>query len=155
MVCPTLGNCTWVPCGADWTLVDREDAHTAEARTWHKHYKGYCAARSGGITTYLHREILMAGAGVMVDHISGDKLDNRRCNLRLADRSENQANRGTQRNSSAGKKGVVYHKDKKKFLVRVTFRGKTTFVGYFATLADASSAYELAAKSIHGKWVRR
>ena len=55
----------------------------------------------------LHRLILDAPPGKHVDHINGDTLDNRKCNLRLCSIRENLLNRGPNKNNTSGYKGVM------------------------------------------------
>lgn len=67
------------------------------------------AVRRNGksLTEYLHRIIMQAPDGLEVDHINGDRFDNRRSNLRLATRSQNEQNRRkAQSSSKTGMRGV-------------------------------------------------
>jgi len=97
---------------------------------------------------YLHRVVLCAGSGDIVDHINGNTLDNRRENLRIVSASKNQLNRGTQRNSKTGVKGVSWHQARRKFRAELQFLGKKRHLGYFLSLQEAEEAYVKAAKEL-------
>src|SRR3990167_6376904 len=74
------------------TLIDKKDFMKLSQKDYYFNGKGYAARgqRIGPrkfnktLCIYMHREILNAPEGVEVDHINGNKLDNRRFNLRLA-----------------------------------------------------------------------
>ncbi len=77
-----------------------------------------------------------------IDHINGDRLDNRLCNLRLATNAENQENRVKPCcTNNAGFLGVNFNKHAGKFAARIQVNGKRIHVGYFDTPEEASSAY--------------
>lgn len=122
---------------------------------WCKRGKRYYASQmhtgNDGITKYrlMHRVILNAPRGVSVDHKNRNGLDNRRTNLRLATRSENQANslpppgvhgfRGV-RKTKYGWRAVIT-KDKKQILI-----------GRYNTKEDAAAAYNIKAAEIFGEF---
>lgn len=91
--------------------IDENDRDLVEGQSWYavpvNRRRGghYAASRKGGRTVYLHRIILGAKPGQVVDHINGDGLDNRRENLRLASISLNNANR-VRSKSKTGLRGV-------------------------------------------------
>lgn len=96
---------------------------------------------------YLHRAILSRMAGrklerlEFTDHINGNTLDNRRCNLRIATPGQNQMNRGKRADNSSGFKCVFYHKQKKKWHGRFAVNGKRMTTKYFDTAEMAYRAY--------------
>lgn len=79
--------------------------------------------------------------GLLVDHIDHDTLNNTRSNLRLATRSQQQANRRKIKPSSSRFKGVSWDTLKRKWRVRPTVDGVKTDLGYFADEAEAAAAY--------------
>lgn len=101
---------------------------------------------------YMHRAITGAGKGQIVDHRNMDTVDNRRENLRLATKSENQTNSGSHKDNKLGAKGV--HLNKGKFSAKICKDGKTVQLGRFETIGEASEAYIKAAKEIHGDFAR-
>lgn len=90
----------------------------------------------------------------MHDHKDGDGLNNRRSNLRPCTYSQNGANRGPQKNSSTGVKGVFPHRDTGKFRSCIMVEGKSRHLGIFATIEDAALAYRTAAEEAFGEFFR-
>lgn len=83
-----------------------------------------------------------------IDHINGDKADNRFCNLRDVSRTINQQNvRAARRDSTSGYIGAYFHKTCNRWAARIKVKGKVVRLGYFETPKEASDAY-LAAKRI-------
>lgn len=145
-----------------FAIVDDEDFDVYSTQKWHvkkgstKHYAA-CArkvtheGKEYSIKIFMHRCMLDADVGVIVDHINGNGLDNRRCNLRLATRSQNLANQRTVRNKW-GYKGITYRRRHKTWRARIGFNGKTVDLGEFGNLDDAAQAYDEAAKKLFGEF---
>ncbi len=108
--------------------------------------------------TFLHRVIAariygpIFLLGMEVDHINGDTLDNRDCNLRLATRKQNGRNRRRNRNNTSGYKGVYWHKANGKWAAQIVVNGKRRHLGYFDDPRDAYAAYCEAAYALHGEF---
>lgn len=117
---------------------------------------GYIRIRIDGVYYYAHRLAWMYVHGEWppadVDHINGDRADNRMCNLRLATRKENLQNRSASRSSATKVKGVDYHAGMRKYRVRIRSEGKRFTVGYFDSVEEAAIAYEKAAAELHGEF---
>lgn len=124
------GTSAWlrlVPPIADlWTRIDLADLPLAMRHTWRPTTRRFIYARAmkrprrnGQIVqTLLHRILLDAPPDLEVDHISGDTLDNRRSNLRLVTKSQNQQNRrGARPDSSTGVRGVRHLKGRYSYWV--------------------------------------
>lgn len=90
-----------------------------------------------------------------IDHINGDRSDNRIENLREASRSENAINRGVQSNNTSGAKGVWKRKGMNSWVAEIGVRGKRVKLGSFRTREAAKNAYLLAAKSLHGEFEKK
>jgi len=89
-----------------------------------------------------------------LDHAYNRPDNNRVENLRPASLSENQWNRGPQRNNRSGAKGVGWHRASGKWRARITVGGKHIYLGLFDDLEDAKWAYAAAALKYHGAFGR-
>jgi hypothetical protein len=87
-----------------------------------------------------------------VDHIDGIKTNNKFENLRLATRAENGRNRGHNKNSAIGIKGVHWSKSNKRWISQIGKGRKKLYLGSFENPEDAS--YIAAAKELHGEFAR-
>ena len=150
----------WLPLTQkNWTLVDEEDAEFLRDKKLRTH-TGYASfyAKSGRWayrTVMVHRWIMgvveKVPAEVEVDHINGNRLDNRRANLRLCTRRENAMN-VSGRAPISGFKGVV--RARGKWLAQVQADHVNHRVGLFETAEEAARAYDTAAKRLHGQFAR-
>ena len=102
----------------------------------------------------LHRHLMKPPHDLQVDHINGNGLDNRRFNLRIANKSENQQNSRTPCNNTSGNKGVFWHKNKGKWMAQIGVNGKNIYLGIFKHKCDAEAAYVKASKDIHKEFSR-
>lgn len=101
-------------------------------------------SREGKI--FLHCLILNAPPELQVDHINGDTFDNRRSNLRLCTREQNQYNRRkTKLPTSSVYKGVCWHKGVGKWIARIRVNGALRHLGYFQDEISAARSYDSAA----------
>jgi hypothetical protein len=127
-------------------LVDESALPTLRRYTWHLDRDGY-AARSANGTRYMHREVVKAAPGEIVDHRNGDRLDNRSANLRKTNATGNSANRKPM--SSSGFKGVTLHScGRWQAQIKTGNRGR--YLGLFASPEDAARAYDRAALAAWG-----
>jgi hypothetical protein len=89
-----------------------------------------------------------------IDHINGDKLDNRPENLRRATRAQNGSNRPMQANNKSGFRGVCFDMQAKKWLAQIAVNSIQMRLGYFTVKEEAALAYNEAAKRLHGEFAR-
>ncbi len=87
-----------------------------------------------------------------IDHINGNRSDNRWCNLREATYSENATNRGFQKNNKSGFKGVCFYKRDETWQSEIAIGGKRRFLGRFKTPELAHEADCKAAEELHGEF---
>lgn len=103
---------------------------------------------------HMSRLILQAPVELVVDHISGDTLDNRRTNLRLCTLSQNSRNKRKKQGTSSRYKGVTFHKQSGKWAAVLKSSGKNFNLGLFKTQEEAAVAYDNAAKTHFGEFAR-
>jgi hypothetical protein len=89
-----------------------------------------------------------------IDHVNCDSTDDRFCNLRIADRKLNSANRRVFKNNSSGKKGVSWDAKNQKWRAGIKVNGKSFNLGRYASKEAAAAAYEHAAISAFGEYAR-
>lgn len=73
-------------------LIDIDDAEEVGGYLWQAHSTGYAKSRGTGKRIYMHRLINKTPKGLLTDHINGNRLDNRKANLRTATHYQNQNN---------------------------------------------------------------
>jgi len=124
------------------------------ARVGSKHSCGYLEARIAGHRCFLHRAAWIYVTGnepKYIDHINGQRDDNRWDNLREATNQQNVAHRiNKNRNNTSGIRGVYFSKKNQKWIANIHFEYKTTYLGSFSTKEEASAARSLAAKTLFG-----
>jgi hypothetical protein len=129
-----------------YTLVDNTDYEWLMGWTWSYAKVGYAAAWDASTkkVIYLHRLLNETPRGYSTDHINGDKLDNRRNNLRTCTQSQNTANRGLLKNNHSGYKGVHKRKDRNKWMAYIDIDNGRKYLGNFDNLEDAIKAHKTA-----------
>ena len=141
-------------------LVDDADFELLNQYKWslaigsNAGYSFYAKTRIKNKTVYMHRMILNPTDKQTVDHDNGNGLDNRRSNIRLCNSSQNQANRGRQKNCNSGFKGVSWHKEQRKWVAWIQFSKKHIYLGRFDNKIGAAVAYDNAAIKYHGEFAR-
>ena len=133
---------------ADWPLVSPYEWQSRHVKN--RWYAGCFVPKEGGGFRHLqmHRLILAAPVGVMVDHRNRDGLDNRRANLRLATRSQNGHNYPAW--GKSGFRGVTWCKGKARWESQLCVDGVRHFLGRFASAEDAARAYDAKARTLMG-----
>lgn len=101
----------------------------------------------------MHRLILSAGEGDIVDHINGDGLDNRRSNLRIVTTQQNAFNQ-KHHGGSSRHKGVSYRSDTGTWRAYITMDGVRRYLGNFASEDDAALAYNNEAARLFGEYAK-
>lgn len=122
-------------------------------------HNGYRAIKIGPKLLLAHRMVWFVEHGKWpdgsVDHINGNKDDNRIVNLRLATKSQNAANAKRYASSQSGVKGVSFRGGKTPtWMARIAVGGKRLYLGCFSSPELAHAAYLDAAKKYHGDFAR-
>ncbi len=106
-----------------------------------------------GESVYLARFVMGAtDPSIFVDHISGNHMDNRRENLRLATNSQNRANSKLPSTNTSGRRGITWHRQSGKWQASIGVRGRYIYLGLFADPDDAARAYRTAAETHFGSF---
>lgn len=137
-----------------FALVSPDDYDTVMARRWVVTKFGYPRRMRHGdeSPTLMHRLLLNPPEGLHVDHINGDRLDNRRENLRLCTQAENNRNlKKTKRPTTSRYKGVSRSANGK-WEGHIRSPSGQKFLGYYACEVEAALAYDAAAKEYFGEF---
>lgn len=141
-----------------FALVDDIDSDRLKATQWFLSGTGYAVGfvqQDGRFRlAYMHRLVLGAEPDTLVDHINGDKLDNRRSNLRRATPEQNGQNKQLNSLSETQLKGVGWHKRRRKYHARIQLQGMRYHLGYFVDAESAALAYDAAARLLFGEFAR-
>jgi hypothetical protein len=141
-------------------LIDDADLERVSQYRWHAgealsrsggQLGWYAKSRVNGRTAYLHRFIMEVGPGQLVDHINGNRLDNRRANLRLCTPAQNAMN-SDQRVGKSGYRGVQPFKGRYRVVLQAG--GVIHRVGHYDTPEEGARAYDAAAERLHGPFAR-
>ena len=139
-----------------YTLIDDEDYDKVKDLCLYSSGKsGYVKFKHNGKAMFLHRFLLglEKDGKYLVDHKNGDKLDNRKANLRLCTKPENAHNiRKLSQHNSSGYKGVFFDKCGDRWRAKIQYMGKSIFLGSFKSVLDAAKAYDQAAIHYFGEF---
>jgi hypothetical protein len=142
---PSLGAITWIKSHANAVAgcLDSRNGY------WRIKVNGrlYAAHR---IAWYLHTGEDPGSKDV--DHVNGNRSDNRACNLRLATRSENMKNTKKRQSGTSGYKGISWDDGRGKWRAEIRINGKNKRIGRFDTELEAHVAYCKAAAEHHGEF---
>ena len=162
MQCPLL-NIDLIPLTkGKFAIVDKGDGIRLSLVKWgcnrqknqtyamHTYRVGY---KTGFVL--MHRVIIHAMPGDMVDHINGNGLDNRKCNLRICTSSQNNYNSKPKKNivgRTSKYKGVSWVERTKGWKANICKNGIRIHLGYYKREMDAAYSYDLAARKLFGQF---
>lgn len=136
--------------------IDKEDYPLVKDYCWRIDKYGYVVAnrRDGSNKIIrLHDFIMMHNSkNTIVDHKNWDKTDNRKQNLRIATKSQNNINIKRKLNNTSGYTGVTYNKRTNRYIARISLNNKRIFLGSFKDINDAIEARHNAEIKLHGEW---
>jgi hypothetical protein len=137
-------------------IVDDADHEWLSQWKWsatspNKGNKWYAARDAGGKRVSMHRQITDAPKGMVVDHINGNGLDNRRENLRVCTYRENSFNHKLSKRSTTGYMGVALDNGRR-YVAHLQVAGQKKRIGWFKTAEEAARARDAAAKMYYGEF---
>lgn len=138
------------------TIVDDEDYEELNKYKWQCNYYGYASRRNGDIPRW-HMAWDIIGkprGGMVIDHIHGNKLDNRKEELRFATRSQNAINSKMFKTNTSGYRGICWNKYRQKWMARISVNNKRIYLGCYTDKKMAADVYNEAAIVYFGKFVK-
>lgn len=139
------------PTPEQFAIIDAEDLDLAAGKAWHTDDRGYihCFTSEGRMS--LHRVVMKAGPGQIVDHINGDSSDCRKANLRFVTKSQNGFHRVTlAANNTSGVHGVQL--EGKRYRAMIEVDGKCLYFGAYDTIEEAAASRRTADMLLLGKY---
>ena len=133
--------------------VDAADYEWLSQFHWHMD-NGYAIRREGSKTIYMHREIMKAPKGMIVDHKNRNKLDNTPDNLRVGTRQENLRNAGKRIGTTSRFKGVSRKKGRDVWTAQIGIDRDVKSLGTYYDEIEAARAYDQAAVEHFGEFAR-
>ena len=136
---------------------DLEDYNKIKDYCWYVSDEGYIKAYIPELSKIvsMHRIIMeLSDAIYDIDHKDGEssRNDNRKSNLRIATRSQNQMNKGKQKNNTSGVVGVGWHKATDKWAAYIAINNKQIHLGLFDKKEDAIKTRKEAEDKYFGEW---
>jgi hypothetical protein len=149
----------WIPIHGGHTLIDDDDLALVLEHKWCINQK-----EQGKRTSYVRRttdslklhQLIMGEVpeGMVIDHVNGDGLDNRRANLRFCTHAQNRQNQSKRIDGASPFKGVGWVEDRKKWRAFIKVEGRQKTLGYFDREEEAALAYDSEAREIFGDFAR-
>lgn len=133
----------------EFAIVDKADYEWLNQWKWTYHSQGYAhrVTWPDRQCILMHRLIMDTPKGMHTDHANGNRLDNRRKNLRVCNVSENFANRNV--------KGVYWAKRDKRWQAKIYFYGNHIHLGYFKNRKEAIEIYNNVKAQLHGEFAKK
>lgn len=138
------------------TIIDLDDVDKVKNIKWHvsnnRDKNFYVDTNMNIPEKRLHRLIMNCPKEFIIDHINGNPLDNRKCNLRICTNQQNICNCDIPKNNKSGCKGVYWSKQYKVWIAQVTINNKTKRIGQSTNYEDAVKMRIEAAKKYYGEY---
>ncbi len=144
-------------------IIDEEDWFKIRGFNWHMNHERagrmYAHAmfnwnRNKHQSFKLHRILLSVNTNQIIDHINRQTLDNRKSNLRICSRNQNQHNHGVSKKNKSGFIGVYYNKKDHKWFAQIRNNNKLIYIGYFTNPIEAARARDKKAIELHGEFAK-
>lgn len=134
-------------------VIDKEDYEKIQEYRWADNHNGYISTvvnigNKKYKTIILHRLITNCASDKVVDHINHDKTDNRKSNLRICTRQENNRNRRIAKNNMSNTTGVYFNEQSKKWVAYIMVDQEQKYLGIYENIEDAIEARKKAQADI-------
>ena len=136
------------------TLVDKDVYELIKKDKWFYGVGGSYVGKNigSGKQILLHRFIMNTPKGLHTDHINGNHLDNRRCNLRICTAAQNQFNSRKHKIQTSKYKGVSWYKRDKCWRAYININKRQIHLGYFSDETKAAKRYNTEAKRLYKQY---
>lgn len=144
----------------DGFTIDADMYETLKNFKWRPDKDGYGFSRitieGKKVQISMHRLIVAATEGQLVDHRNGDVTDNQRHNLRIVNAFQSACNRGAMKGSKSQYKGVFFRNKNGRnyWIARMKIKGKIVLEKWVHDEKEAARLYDAAAKVYHGEYAR-
>lgn len=135
-------------------VIDEDMYYDIIQYKWHVNNYGYVISNINKKDIRLHRYVMNYSGHDFIDHINGNRLDNRKINLRIATPQQNSRNTSSRKNSTSQYIGVNFDKSRNKFLARISINNTCINLGRFDNEIDAAKARDKASKEHFGEFAR-
>ncbi|MEK6878193.1 MAG: HNH endonuclease [Nanoarchaeota archaeon] len=137
-------------------VIDKEDYKRISEFKWHLRKNGYIFTFCKKYKSLsLHRLILGEKENLIIDHINGNKLDNRKCNLRFVTYSQNLMNSKLPNNNTSGYKGVTWDKNRNRWRAQIKINKKEINLGRFIKKEEAIKTRKRAEQKYFGEFAKK
>ena len=153
---------TYILCGDYYKVLDEKgreffvnasDYNLISPYYWSINAAGYVATKRKDYKILLHKLIMGDEDNVLtIDHISGQKNDNRRCNLRIVTSQQNAFNSRMKNTNTSGAVGVGWSDERNKWESRICINGSTIHLGRYEKFEDAVAARNAAEEKYFGEY---
>lgn len=126
------------------TSIDLDDIDKMKQYKWYLHDDGYAVSDTKNKNDRMHRIITDCPKDMFVDHINHNRLDNRKCNLRICTQQQNNINTSKKKTNKSGVIGVHWAKSRKKWCAQIKVNSKTFHLGYFDNIEEAAEVRKQA-----------
>lgn len=141
-----------------YAIVDESDYEELSKHKWTLKGDGYAhrgTPRPERKWILMHRQIMQPLTSMQVDHINGNRLDNRKENLMIVNYSQSQINRKIGTNNKSGYKGVHKNNKSNKWFANIRIDGKIKYLGGFGDIKEAVRVRDNAVKKYYGDFMRK